>query len=56
VLDGRFTQTDLAAMVGASRETVNKALRAFERDGLLRHARGTITVMRPEQLRGRADS
>jgi CRP-like cAMP-binding protein len=56
VLDGRFTQTDLAAMVGASRETVNKALRAFERDGLLRHARGTIMVMRPERLRERADA
>lgn len=55
VVDGRFTQTDLAAMVGASRETVNKALRAFQRDGLLRHVRGTITVMRPEQLRGRSD-
>jgi CRP-like cAMP-binding protein len=55
IVDGRFTQTDLAAMVGASRETVNKALRAFERGGLLRHERGAITVMRPERLRERAD-
>jgi CRP/FNR family transcriptional regulator, cyclic AMP receptor protein len=55
VVDGRFTQTDLAAMVGASRETVNKALRAFERGGLLRHERGAITIMRPERLRERAD-
>src|SRR4051794_18674828 len=55
VVDGRFTQTDLAAMVGASRETVNKALRAFERNGMMRHERGAITVMRPERLRERAD-
>jgi CRP/FNR family transcriptional regulator, cyclic AMP receptor protein len=55
LVDGRFTQSELASMVGASRETVNKALRGFERSGLLRHERGVITVMQPEQLRARAN-
>jgi CRP-like cAMP-binding protein len=54
VVDGPYTQTDLAAMVGASRETVNKALRGFQRGGLLRHERGAITVTEPERLRERA--
>ena len=55
LVDGRLTQSELASMVGASRETVNKALRGFERSGLLRHERGVITVMQPEQLRARAN-
>jgi CRP/FNR family transcriptional regulator, cyclic AMP receptor protein len=48
-----LTQTDLAAMVGASRETVNKCLGSYEKQGLLEYRRGHITVLRPDRLRRR---
>ena len=54
-LDTRVTQGELAAMVGASRETVNRALRGFEQRGLIGWDSRRITITRPEQLRGRAD-
>ncbi len=53
LIDIRLTQSDLAAMVGASRETVNRALRTFERLGFVKHDRGMLTIVQPEQLRRR---
>ena len=46
----RITQEELAGMVGARRESVNKELRAFEQRGLLILARGRILLPRPEGL------
>jgi CRP-like cAMP-binding protein len=43
-LDAPLTQSDLAAMIGATRQSVNKLLREFEQDGLLRLERDTIVV------------
>jgi CRP/FNR family transcriptional regulator, cyclic AMP receptor protein len=54
-IETRLTQTDLAAMVGASRESVNRALRGFEQRGLIGWDSHRITINRPEQLRARAD-
>jgi CRP-like cAMP-binding protein len=51
VISTRLTQTDLAGMIGATRESVNKWLREYERQGLLRFERGTITLLRPDALR-----
>jgi CRP-like cAMP-binding protein len=51
VVESPLTQGELAAMIGTARETVNKCLRDYERRGLLRHAGGMITVLRPEDLR-----
>jgi CRP/FNR family transcriptional regulator/CRP/FNR family cyclic AMP-dependent transcriptional regulator len=50
-----MTQAELAAMVGASRESVNRALRGFEQHGLIGWDSHWITIKRPEQLRARAD-
>jgi CRP-like cAMP-binding protein len=44
-LGTRLTQTDLAGMIGATRESVNKWLRSFEHQGLIRSERGRITVL-----------
>ena len=55
-IDVRLTQGELAAMVGASRETVNRAIRGLEQQGLLRWASGTVTVTQVERLRTRAQS
>jgi CRP-like cAMP-binding protein/class 3 adenylate cyclase len=51
----RLTQGELAAMVGASRETVNRALRAFEQRGLIGWEASRIIINQPEQLRARAE-
>jgi CRP-like cAMP-binding protein len=50
----RITQVELAAMVGATRETVNKELRALEGRGIIRLERGRIVLERPEALEVRA--
>jgi len=43
-----------AGMVGASRENVNRALHRFVEIGYISQARGTITVLKPTELRKRA--
>jgi CRP/FNR family cyclic AMP-dependent transcriptional regulator len=51
----RHTQGELAATIGASRETVNRALRHFERLGLVAWETGHVIVVCPDALRARAD-
>ena len=51
VIDSRLTQSDLANMVGATRESVNKWLRYYTQKDLLRHHRGQITLMDLKRLR-----
>jgi CRP-like cAMP-binding protein len=53
VLGIRLTQEDLASMVGSTRETVNKWLKTWERQGLLLHRGGILTVLQPRDLRKR---
>jgi CRP-like cAMP-binding protein len=50
---GPVAQTELAAMVGARRETVNKWIRFYERHGLIRSERGRITILKPDALQKR---
>jgi CRP-like cAMP-binding protein len=54
VLDLHLTQTDLASMVGGSRQSVNQILRAFEGRGYLQLEGRTIRLKKPELLRRRA--
>ena len=49
-LDAPLTQTDLAAMIGATRQSVNKILGEFEADGLLRMERDVIVVPNLDRL------
>jgi CRP/FNR family transcriptional regulator, cyclic AMP receptor protein len=51
----QVTQTELAGMIGATRESVNKWLGAYERQGFIRRQRGAITVVQPEGLRRQLD-
>jgi CRP/FNR family cyclic AMP-dependent transcriptional regulator len=53
-LDLHVTQTDLAAMVGGSRQSVNQILHAFERRGYLELKGRKIVLRRPDELRRRA--
>ena len=53
-LSRSLTQSDLAAMVGGTRQRVNQILGDFTEQGLIRHAGGRITVLELERLRDRA--
>jgi CRP/FNR family cyclic AMP-dependent transcriptional regulator len=46
-------QEDLAAMIGVSRQTVNKELRRLEEAGVVARAYGRIRVLDPQRLRRR---
>ena len=54
VLDLHMTQSDLAGMVGGSRQSVNQILRTFERRGYLEIHGRQVVVKQPELLRRRA--
>jgi CRP/FNR family cyclic AMP-dependent transcriptional regulator len=47
----QLTQTELAGLVSATRESVNKWLRTFEKQGLLQYRRRTMTILDLEGLR-----
>ncbi len=47
----RTTQAELGSMLGVSRESVNKQLNMFAREGWIRLGRGSVTVVDPEALR-----
>mgnify|MGYP000737029710 CR=1 FL=1 len=49
-LDGPLTQGNLAAMIGATRQSVNKLLGLFVGDGLLRVERDAVVVLDLERL------
>ena len=46
----QITQGELASLVGARRESVNKELRAFARRGMLTIERGHVLIRNPEGL------
>ena len=50
-----LTQEELAQLVGASRETVNKALAEFVNRGWIRLEARAVVILEVERLRGRAD-
>ncbi|MHB8733157.1 MAG: Crp/Fnr family transcriptional regulator [bacterium] len=51
VIGPRLTQGDLASMVGATRESINKCLRSYAAQGLVRHERGRLVLPNLERLR-----
>ena len=48
-----LTQDELAQIVGTTRPTVNRVLRAAEEDGVVRLSRGRLEVMKPLDIAGR---
>lgn len=51
VLELGLTQTEMASMLGGSRQSVNQALREFERRGWVLSEGSTTTVLQPDRLR-----
>jgi len=52
----KLTQEELAELVGGTRESINKCLGIFTRQGLVRCHRGMVTVLKPEELRKQISS
>ena len=46
----RLTQEELAEMVGGTRESVNKCLKEYARQGIVHCHRGMVAVLKPEEL------
>ncbi len=51
-IDVRLSQKDLSALVGSSREKVNRQLRAWEEEGTIGKAGGHLLLLHPERLAG----
>ena len=51
----RLSQRELGAMMGTSREAVNKQLRAWQEEGLIALKRGSITVIERARLKELVD-
>jgi len=51
----QLNQTELATLVGAAEDTVQKALRMLRREGLLRTGYRQITVLEPDTMRRLVD-
>jgi CRP/FNR family cyclic AMP-dependent transcriptional regulator len=54
VIGRPLTQVDLAAIVGVTRESVNKWTRYYARLGLIDWKRGRLVILRPAELRRHA--
>jgi CRP/FNR family transcriptional regulator, cyclic AMP receptor protein len=54
-LDWPYTQTDLAAMIGGTRQSVNRLLGGLIGEGLVRIDRDTLVVVDPGALERRAE-
>lgn len=54
VLDLGMTQTDLAGMVGGSRQSINQILHSFQSRGYLELHRKRVVLKRPDRLERRA--
>ncbi|MHB1039728.1 MAG: Crp/Fnr family transcriptional regulator [Desulfobacteria bacterium] len=46
----KITQKDLASMIGATRESINKQIKALRDQGLVRISGGTIEILKRERL------
>lgn len=53
IIPDRMKQGELAALVGATRESINKWLGSFEKQGLISYDKGLITLLRPSALKQR---
>jgi CRP-like cAMP-binding protein len=53
IIPDRMKQGELAALVGATRESINKWLGSFEKQGLISYDKGQITLLRPSGLKQR---
>lgn len=51
IISRKFTNGELASLIGATRETVNRMLSQFKKDGLIEYDRGRIQLLKMDALR-----
>jgi DNA-binding GntR family transcriptional regulator len=51
VIESLPTQSELATLVGSTRQTVNATLRELETEGLIGRQQRRVVLQRPEELR-----
>lgn len=56
VLDLSLNQTDLASLVGARREWINRILNDWRKRGLIEYSSGTLEILDLERVRAERDS
>jgi CRP/FNR family transcriptional regulator, cyclic AMP receptor protein len=54
-LNVKLSQSDLGTLIGASRERISRQLAIWQRDGLLSHEAGIVTIHRLDDLAGAAE-
>ncbi len=54
-IDLKLSQSDLAEMAGATREAVNKQMRAGKQAGLVDHGQGVVTILNRDGLEDETD-
>lgn len=54
-IDLQLSQTELGNLVGATREAVNKQMRAFEQEGWVASQSGSVRILRRDGLQALAD-
>ena len=55
-IDMTLTQTHLASLIGATRESINKWLREFRKQGWIRVESGQISILDPDALRAQVSA
>ena len=55
-IDMALTQTNLASLIGATRESTNKSLRQFRQQGWIDLANGQISILDPDALRAQVSA
>lgn len=56
LIDMTLTQSHLASLIGATRESTNKSLRDFRAQGWIQSEQSRITVLDPEALRAQVSA
>lgn len=56
LIDLKLSQQEIGNMIGTSRESVNKQMRAWEQEGLIKFRRGYVTIMQSDKLEAFAES
>ncbi len=56
LIGGSLSQSDLANMISATRESVNKWLAVYRRQGLLDWRQGQLVILQLDRLRGQAET
>jgi CRP/FNR family transcriptional regulator/CRP/FNR family cyclic AMP-dependent transcriptional regulator len=55
-IDMTLTQTNLASLIGATRESTNKCLREFRKQGWINLENGQISILDPDALRAQVSA